>query len=186
MRSNHGTQAPERIPEGFLWLGQVGRPHGVRGAFFLKTEDNRTDWPGYKQVLVKSSTGEQLMAVEKSYLSGGKLTLQLTGIDSREACENFYNAYIFVARGEITTTADEFVVGDLIGCSVAVEGREGIYGRVVAIHNFGAQENLEIEKSGSSDTVFYPFTDDFIINVDEEGKIITVKDEEAFLDGQSI
>jgi 16S rRNA processing protein RimM len=183
MRSNHGTQSPSFIPEGYLWLGQIGRPHGVRGAFFLKTEDNRNEWPGYKNVLIKSMHGEQLHAVEKFYVSGGKLAIQLAGIESRESCENLYNSHIFVARSDIAKEADEYIVGELVGCKVQVEGRSGIFGEVVAIHNFGAQETLEIQRTGSEETVYYPFIDDFIINVDESLKTITVKDEAVFLDG---
>jgi 16S rRNA processing protein RimM len=185
MRSNHGTQPPTEIPEGFLWLGQIGRPHGVRGAFFLKTEDHRSDWPGYSRVLVQSTAGGQLHEVEKSYVSGGKLAVQLAGIASREACEALYNAHLFVARSEIRTEQDEFVVGELTGCKVFVEGRSGVFGKIVAVHNFGAQETLEIQKSGSDETIFYPFTDTFVLNVDEAAKTMTVRDEPVFLDGDS-
>jgi 16S rRNA processing protein RimM len=185
MRSNHGTQAPAVIPEGYFWLGQIGRPHGVRGAFFLKTEDNRSDWAGYKQVLVKSVRGEQVYKVEKSFVSGGKLALQLTGVDNRELCELLYNAHIFVARAEISKEADEFIVGELEGCSIQVEGREGIFGKIIAVHNFGAQETLEIQKSGSEETVYFPFTDEFVVHIDEPAKLVVVKDEPVFLDGDT-
>lgn len=184
MRSNHGTQSPQTVPDGYLWLGQVGRPHGVRGAFFLKTKDNRSDWPGYKQVLLQKNDDSQLLAVENSYLSGGKLALQISGIKSREACDELYNAHLFVARSEILTTQDEYVVGDLVGCRVEVEGRDGVYGTVIAVHNFGAQETLEIEKCGSEDTIYFPFLDEFLILVDEQNGLVVVKDETAFLDGE--
>lgn len=185
MRSNHGTQTPQTVPDGYLWLGQVGRPHGVRGAFFLKTKDNRSDWPGYKQVLLQKNDGSQLLAVESSYLSGGKLALQISGVKTREACDELYNAHLFVARSEILTSQDEYVVGDLVGCRVEVDGRVGVYGKVIAVHNFGAQETLEIEKNGTDETIYYPFIDDFILKMDEKNGLIVIKDETAFLDGES-
>jgi 16S rRNA processing protein RimM len=184
MKSNHGTQPPSRIPEGYLWLGQVGRPHGVRGAFFLKTEDHRTDWPGYSQILLMESDGQtRILKVQKAYVSGGKLALQSENVNGREACERIYNAHLFVARGDIETNEDEYIVGELVGCQVEVEGRPGIFGTVLAVHNFGAQETLEIAKNGSQETIFYPFLNDYILTIEESRKLIIVKDESVFLDG---
>ncbi|MFZ9521365.1 MAG: ribosome maturation factor RimM [Silvanigrellaceae bacterium] len=186
MKSNHGAQQPETVPEGYFWLGQVGRPHGVKGAFFLKTEDNRSEWPGYRQLLLKTpGQADKLLTVEKAYLSGGKLAISVAGIAQREACESLYNAHLFVARGEIKKGSDEHIVGELVGCSVAVEGCEGVYGTVVAVHNFGAQETLEIQKKDSEETIYYPFLEDFILSVDEGKKWVVVKNEPAFLDDQN-
>lgn len=184
MKGQQSTLGPENTPDGYLWLGQVGRPHGVRGAFFLKTQDNRSDWAGYRQVLLRSGKEEKLILVEKSYLSGGKLALQLEGINNRELCESLYNAELFVARAEIRTTEDEYVVADIVGCAVEVEGRAGLFGTVVAVHNFGAQETLEIKKNDSDDTIYYPFIEPFVSEVNQAVKKITIKDEPAFLDGQ--
>ncbi|MEN9809042.1 MAG: hypothetical protein RLZZ488_609 [Pseudomonadota bacterium] len=185
MRSNHGTQSPLKTPEGFLWLGQVGRPHGVRGAFFLKTQDNRSDWPGYSRLLLQTAQGERMTTVQSTYVSGGKLAVQLREVSGREECEALYNAHLFVARGDISTVADEYVVGDLVGCRVEVEGREGICGVVIAIHNFGAQETLEIERSGGGETILFPFLESFIVSISEKERCIVVRDVPEFLDGQA-
>ena len=184
-RSNHGTTPPSTIPEGWLWVGQVGRPHGIRGAFFLKTEDNRVNWPGYKTLLLRNKQ-EKLVQVDKTYVSGGKLALQLLGLNSREEIEALYNSHLFVSRDEIRLEEQEYLVAELVGCDVFVEGRTGVFGSVVAVHDFGAQETLEIRRTtGEEDTVLYPFTEDFVIDVDEPNKKITVKDEPAFLDEQN-
>lgn len=186
MKSNHGAQRPDLVPEGYFWLGQVGRPHGVKGAFFLKTEDNRVEWPGYKQVLLKTpGQVDRPVVVEKAYVSGGKLALSLAGIGQREACESLYNAHLFVARSEIQKSEDEYIVGELVGCRVVVDGIEEPYGTVVAVHNFGAQETLEIQRKDSEATVLYPFLESFIVSVDEEKRVVIVKNEPAFLDDQN-
>ncbi|MEN9528332.1 MAG: hypothetical protein RI932_205 [Pseudomonadota bacterium] len=181
-RRNHGATPPPQTPEGWLWLGQVGRPHGIRGAFFLKTEDNQVNWPGYKNLLLKSSP-ERRVKVENTYVSGGKLALQLESVNSREICEALYNTHLFVSRSEIKLEKDEFLVAELVGCKVNIEGREGVFGHVVAVHNFGAQENLEIQPvNASADTILFPFVEAFVVAVDESGRSITLKDEPAFLD----
>lgn len=183
-RSNHGTTPPSSVPEGFLWLGQIGRPHGVRGAFFLKTEDNRTEWPGYTEVQL-GITQAKTLKVEKTYLSGGKLAVQLEGVSVREDVESLYNTHLFVSRNQIQLAEEEYLVAELVDCIVEVEGREGNFGRVVALHDFGAQETLEILPNGATQTIFYPFIEKFILSVDEQAKKIRIVDEPAFLDEQN-
>lgn len=181
-RRNHGATPPTSVPEGWLWLGQVGRPHGVRGAFFLKTEDNRVAWPGYKTLLLKT-TPENTLKVVSAYVSGGKLALQIESVNSREICEDLYNTHLFVSRSEIKLEQNEFLVADLIGFEVSVEGRQGTFGRITAVHDFGAQETLEIQPLVSgSESILFPFVDAFIVEVDEAGRKMTIKDEPVFLD----
>jgi 16S rRNA processing protein RimM len=183
-RRNHGTTPPVQTPEGWLWLGQVGRPHGVRGSFFLKTDDNRIDWPGYKKLLIKT-VPEKVVAVENAYVSGGKLALQLESVNSREICESLYNTHLFVSRSEIKLEQDEFLVAELVGCKELIDGRTEAYGHVVAVHNFGAQETLEIQPlNHSQDTILFPFVDAFVVAVNESERTITLKDEPAFLDSE--
>ena len=158
----------------------------MRGAFFLKTEDNRVEWPGYKTLFLRAGQRIVSICVEKSYVSGGKLALQLEGILTRERAEELYNSHLFVARSEIRLEESEYLVGELVGCQVYVEGRDGIFGEVVAVHDFGAQETLEIARAGNrTDTVLYPFVDTFVVEVLETGKKIVIKDEPAFLDDQN-
>jgi 16S rRNA processing protein RimM len=155
----------------------------VRGGFFLKTEDNRVEWPGYASLLLQSKQGEQQLRVTNSFVSGGKLALQLAEINSRESVEALYNAHLFVARSLVKREAEEYLVADLIGCAVHVEGRAGVYGHVIAVHDFGAQENLEIQPlEAGRESILFPFTASFVLNLDEEAKVMTVKDEPAFLD----
>lgn len=181
-RSNHGTTAPVSVPDGWLWLGQVGRPHGVRGGFFLKTQDNRVEWPGYTTVSV-GTIKDAPRPVEKAYVSGGKLAIQLAGVTTREHAEELYNTHLYVSRDQVELAQSEYLVVDIVGCQVLVEGRSGVFGKVVAVHDFGAQETLEIELVETCrDTVFFPFTDAFVVEFDAAKKMIVIRDEPVFLD----
>lgn len=181
-RSNHGTTPPPSVPDGWLWLGQVGRPHGVRGAFFLKTQDNRVEWPGYTSVSV-GSTQDAARPVEKAYVSGGKLALHLSGMTTREHAEELYNTHLYVSRDQVDLAQSEYLVVDIVGCRVFVEGRAAEFGEVVAVHDFGAQETLEIRPTEAGrETVFFPFTDTFIVEFDPAQKVIVIRDEPVFLD----
>lgn len=182
VQSNHGVVAPPEVPEGLLWLGQVGRPHGVKGAFFLKTQDNRVEWPGYTTVMIGVQQARSAK-VEKAYVSGGKLALQIEGLSSREQVESLYNGYLFVSRDQVKLDDSEFLVVDIVGSQVEIEGRVGVFGEVIAVHDFGAQETLEIKvKETGRGTIFYPFTEQFVLNFNPSNRAILLKDEPVFLD----
>ena len=181
-RSNHGVIAPQMVPDGLLWLGQLGRPHGVKGAFFLKTQDNRTEWPGYNSVYIGPQSAKASV-VRKAYLSGGKLALQIEGIESREQAEALYNAYLFVSRNQVDLGVSEYLVVDIVGSQVEIEGRVGVFGEVISVHDFGAQETLEIKlNNASGGTIYYPFTEQFVVEFNPAKRMILLKDEPVFLD----
>ena len=81
--------------KGFIQFAQVGRPHGLKGAFFLKTEDKRTEWDGYKKLLVETPNGFIEKKVLKTYLSGNALAIVLDGFINRNDIEPLYNKKIF-------------------------------------------------------------------------------------------
>jgi 16S rRNA processing protein RimM len=181
-RSNHGATAPKVVPTGLLWLGQVGRPHGIKGGFFLKTQDNRNEWPGYHSVYVGAESAKAV-AVQKAYVSGGKLALQLENISSREQVEGLYNTHVFVSRDQVELGDSEYLVVDIVGSQVEIEGRTGVFGEVISVHDFGAQETLEIRlKDVTRGTIFYPFTEQFVLEFNPAKRTILLKDEPVFLD----
>ncbi|MBX9839938.1 MAG: hypothetical protein K2X69_16675, partial [Silvanigrellaceae bacterium] len=107
--------------KGFIQFAQVGRPHGLKGAFFLKTEDKRTEWDGYKKLLVETPNGFIEKKVLKTYLSGNALAIMLDGFINRNEIEPLYNKKIFVHKDEIQLNNDEYIVGNLIGFKVYTE-----------------------------------------------------------------
>lgn len=161
--------------KGWLNIGKVGRPHGLRGAFFLKTPENRTSWNNYTSILVKRRSGETFEAkVMRSYQAGGMLALQIEGLDSRDRVEPLYDAEIYVQRLEVELDDEEWLVGDLIGLKV-VSSEQGELGRVISVSDFGAQHNLEILLSGSGKSVFFPLLDEFVEDIDVAAGAICIK-----------
>jgi 16S rRNA processing protein RimM len=137
--------------KGFIQFAQVGRPHGLKGAFFLKTEDKRTEWDGYKKLLVETPNGFIEKKVLKTYLSGNALAIMLDGFINRNEIEPLYNKKIFVHKNEIQLNNDEYIVGNLIGFKVYTE-EKGFIGVVKGVSSYGAQDNLEIYMNDSKKT----------------------------------
>jgi 16S rRNA processing protein RimM len=178
-RKNAHTDAPG---EGWIAFGQVGKPHGLSGAFFLHTPDRRTAWDGYKKIQLEVEGGFAPIKVTKSYVSGGTLVLQLQELGDRTAVEAFAQARLFVHRSEIAVAEEEVLVADLQGLIVKDENGRTL-GTVRRVVSFGAQDNLEIEVPGRKEPVLYPYLDAFVLNLDGAAKTITVRYEEAFFEG---
>ena len=164
-------------PEALVCLGQIGAPHGVRGEVRLRsftaepeaiaaygplqTEDGRT------------------IAIESLRPAKDHFVATLSGIHDRDAAAQFANVKLYVPRERLPQLADpeEFYHSDLIG--LAVVDRSGQrFGSVMAIHNFGAGDLIELKLDASSKTEMLAFSDANVPRVDiAAGKLVL--DEQA-------
>lgn len=172
---------PELKAFGFIPFAQVGRPHGLKGAFFLVTQDQRTQWNNYKKILLKMTDAFYEFTVSNTYSSGGYLVLKLMGLDQREILEKIYKNDIYVHRSEILLNEDEYIVMDLINYKVTSSDIKNL-GHVIGVTSFGAQDNLEIQISESNKSIFFPFISNFIEKVDHKKKEIVVVYDPCFFE----
>jgi 16S rRNA processing protein RimM len=202
------TAKKEQDPDYWLLFAEVGVPHGIKGAFFLMTSDRRTEAVEYGRVGISLPSGAKSIQgraeirpyqVRQSYTSGGRSVIALQSIDTRESAESLLGSKMYIPRHDIQLEAGEFLVGDLVGTSAFDESGICI-GSIVAVHNFGAQVNLEIgctstpqeetknatgqqaSLAGSSKTFYFPFLDQFIFKHDPVAKIIVLKNISDFMD----
>lgn len=165
---------------GYIEFASVGRPHGLKGGFFLKTPDRRSEWDGYSHLLLETPSGFRQLKVSESYLSANALVLRLEGISSRTEVESLYNKRLFVHQSLISTSENEYVVGELKRFTVIDE--QGLrLGRVLGVISYGAQDNLEIELTGGKKTILFPFLDQFVHHIDRDKKEIAILHVEEFL-----
>lgn len=174
----HTAKRMDTLPLNKDWIefAKIGRPHGVKGAFFLATDDRRSQWDDYKKIMIKTKDGFNPIKVEKHYVSGGELCLQVDLFKDRTQVEAHYKYPLYVHRDEINVKEDEILVADLKGLSVVSNGQT--IGKVKALVNFGAQENLEIELLNGT-SVWYPYLDHFVISISE--KFVELEYIEEFL-----
>jgi 16S rRNA processing protein RimM len=101
-------------------------------------------------------------------------------VRDRNAAEQLTNLRLFVPRERLPPpAADEFYHADLIGlAAVTAAGVE--VGTVVAVHNFGAGDILELRPPAGGTTIMLPFTDAFVPRIDiAGGRIVVEPPEEA-------
>lgn len=183
MKKEHPESGERRRPEDgtdFVKIGVLGKPHGLRGAMFLVRDDGDDHWPGHQEVLLRGESAPR--AVRRFYVSGGRLVLEIEGIGSREAADALVGSELSVDAARIELDDGEELVRDLVGCAVHDEGGARI-GVVVAVHSFGAQDTLEMDKEGGG-KAYLPFLDGFVTKVDSPGRRIDVSGVSAFLDSE--
>ena len=101
---------------------------------------------------------------------------RVSGIADRNAAELLKNVKLYVPRERLPEPdeADEFYHADLVG--LAVLDRDGNkLGTVIAIHNFGAGDVIEMAPDGGGKTELLPFDEFHVPVVDiAAGKIVAV------------
>jgi 16S rRNA processing protein RimM len=154
-----------------ICVARIGAPHGVRGQVRLWTF---TEDPfavcDYGPLATKD--GKRSFEVDDVREAKGHLVATLKGVASREDAERLNGIELYVARDALPDTEDdEYYHADLIGLA-AVNAEGETIGRVVAMHDFGAGDIIEIAPPEGA-TLLLPFTNAVVPTVDiKAGKVI--------------
>jgi 16S rRNA processing protein RimM len=161
-----------------ICVAQIGGPHGIRGEVKLKSFT--ADPLAVKDYgPLTSEDGSTQFEIETVRPAKSHLVARFRGVDDRNAAERLTNLKLFVPRDRLPPpAADEFYHADLIGLS-AVTADGAAVGTVVAIHDFGAGDILELRPPAGGASLLLPFTDTFVPSVDIAGGRIVVAPMEA-------
>ena len=158
-------------------VARIGAAHGVRGAVKLWTftED---PFAVKRYGPLSTKDGARQFEVTDAREAKGHLVATLKGVTTREGAERLNGVELYVAREKLPATEqDEYYHADLIGLA-AVTTAEQPLGRVVAIHNFGAGDIMEIAPPQGA-TLLLPFTNAVVPTVDlKAGRVVIELPEE--------
>jgi 16S rRNA processing protein RimM len=156
-----------------ICVAHIGGAHGTRGEVRLKsfTSDPMAvmDYGA-----LETEDGTATFEIESLRPAKSHWVAQFRGVRDRNAAERLANTKLFVPRDRLPAAeTDEFYHADLIGlAAVTTDGR--VLGTVVAIHDFGAGDILELRQEGKRDTVMLPFTSATVPVVDVAGRRIVI------------
>jgi 16S rRNA processing protein RimM len=141
-----------------ILVAEIGAAHGLRGEVKLRsfTEDP-TAVKDYGRL--EDESGTRSFAIEGVRPAKDCLVACIAGVSDRTAAEALRGLKLYVPRGRLPppNDADTFYHADLIGLvAIARDGRT--LGTVVAVHNFGAGDLIEILQAGGGASVMLPFT----------------------------
>jgi 16S rRNA processing protein RimM len=154
-------------------VARIGAAHGVRGAVKLWTfTEDPLAVKRYGPLLTKD--GARQFEVTHAREAKGHLVATLKGIATREEAERLNGVELYIAREKLPATDDdEYYHADLIGLAAISTAGEPL-GHVVAIHNFGAGDIIEIAPPHGP-TLLLPFTNAVIPSVDLAGGRVVIE-----------
>jgi 16S rRNA processing protein RimM len=156
-----------------ICIARIGAAHGVRGAVKLWTfTEDPLAVKTYGPLVTKD--GARQFEVTHAREAKGHLVATLKGIATREDAERLNGLELYIAREKLPVTdEDEYYHADLIGLD-AVNAVNEPLGRVIAIHNFGAGDIIEIAPPQGA-TMLLPFTNAVVPSVDLKGRRVVIE-----------
>jgi 16S rRNA processing protein RimM len=156
-----------------ICVARIGAAHGVRGAVKLWTfTEDPLAVKAYGPLVTKD--GARQFEVTHAREAKGHLVATLKGIATREEAERLNGIELYIARDKLPATDEnEYYHADLIGLDAVNAANEPL-GRVIAIHNFGAGDIIEIAPAHGA-TMLLPFTNAVVPSVDLAGGRVIIE-----------
>lgn len=148
-------------------VGEIGRPHGVRGLVRLRafTEDPSAI-ARYSPLTDEGGTRRFVIT-----LKGGDIAA-IEGVADRDAAQRLTGTRLYVERDRLPPPQEEeFYLADLIGLSAVTEAGESL-GTIRAVEDHGAGAFLVVEGAGRE--LLLPFTRAVVPVVDVAAGRVTV------------
>ncbi|HEX2652673.1 MAG TPA: ribosome maturation factor RimM [Xanthobacteraceae bacterium] len=166
-------------------VARIGAPHGVRGEVRLWTFTvDPMAILGYG--VLCSQDGTQRFEIEAVRPGKGFLVARLKNVSDRNAAERLTNLDLYVPRDRLPPSDDEeaFYQADLIGLGVDDLGGHRL-GTVIAVHNFGAGDLLDVQFDTGGPSVLVPFTKAIVPLIDIKGGRLVIDPPDGLFGGDN-
>lgn len=176
-----GASAARAVPEGYVELGAVARPHGIRGELAV---DWYADAPpaGFPRLwLCRRGAEPAAVEVLASRVHKGRPLLTLAGVTSRDAADALRGALLCVPRVELPEPAeDEAYLSDLMGAEVVLPDGSRV-GRLDHVEQPAGQEIWAIRADDGREILF-PAQAGFIRSFDLAARRVCIDPPPGLLD----
>jgi 16S rRNA processing protein RimM len=137
-------------------LGQIGAAHGVRGEVRLRSFT--ADPAAIVSYGPLETEDGRIFEIESLRPAKDHFVATLAGIADRNAAERLANTKLYVPRDRLPEPdePDEYYHADLVGLAVVDRAGKPL-GTVVAVHNFGAGDLIEVRQAEAEPTQLLPF-----------------------------
>ncbi len=156
-------------PEGYVLLGKMVKPHGIRGELkLLAFTESPAHIQQYKQLYLSADEGQTLQSWElhKSRIQGKFVLCALKGCLDRNRAEELVGSGVWVKEEDMPTLEeDEFYLHSLEG-KIALDGSGQHIGVIEAVLTGSGQDLLKIVEGDREYLV--PLVADFLVSIIEE------------------
>lgn len=155
-------------------LATIIGAHGIRGEVTIKSfADDPEDLLSYGPF--SDESGARTYELRSIRASGKGLIGRVAGVNDRNGAEALKGARLYVDRSQLPPPGEgAFYHIDLVGLG-AFDKSGAAIGEVVAVHNFGAGDILELRLEGKAKTELIPFNDTYVPEVDIAARRVVVE-----------
>jgi 16S rRNA processing protein RimM len=169
-------------------VGRVRKAHGIRGELLVEPITDAPDavFVSGRRLFAGTATGdpspdgqELHITAVRQHMDSVRLTLE--EVPDRSAAELWRGRFLLAPQDELPPPADDEVyLHDLIGMRVVhVDGRA--LGDVADTYDLPQGLMLDVRPVNGGPTYFIPWQEEFLVDVDEAMRIITVNPPEGLL-----
>ncbi|OYW51648.1 MAG: 16S rRNA processing protein RimM [Rhodobacterales bacterium 12-65-15] len=153
------------MSDALICIGAFAGAFGVTGEVRIKSFCSEpADIVSYGPLL--SEDGSRSFKVTLTRPVAGGLGARVAGVTTRDEAEALRGISLFVARDRLPSLPDdEFYHADLIGLEAFDTGGV-LVGKVIAVHNHGAGDILELSPASHKSALLLPFTRAIVPTVD--------------------
>lgn len=167
-------------------VGRVRRPHGVRGELWIEVITDEPDavYASGRRVFAGSdrdtAEGTEVLTVIETRPFKEGLLIRFEEIPDRTAAELWNGRLLFVPEHELTPPGEgEVYVHELQGMTVELSSGE-VVGTVAEV--FEVPQGLLLDVARERGTVLVPFTDEVIVGIDRERRVVRIDPPEGLLE----
>lgn len=156
-----------------ILMAVIGGAHGIRGECRVRSFTEEPGAFGAYGPLFDAKGNRY--TVKSARPQKNVLLVRFEEVSDRSHAERLNGTELFVDRALLPATEDEeeFYLEDLVGLAAATADGEPV-GEVIAVHNFGAGDILEIAPPEGA-TVMIPFSEAAVPDLDVEAGVLTVE-----------
>jgi len=142
------------VPADLVIVGEVTRPHGLRGAVRVAPV---TDFPDHllalDEVVIVDARGARTASVESAEAVGRFAVLKFAGVDTPEAAEALRGATLRIAASEVRPLPPgQFYVFQIVGLRVKTPEGQPV-GEVTDVLRTGSNDVYVVRSAGGRDTL---------------------------------
>jgi 16S rRNA processing protein RimM len=169
-------------------VGRVRKAHGIRGELLVEPITDAPDavFVSGRRLFAGTATGDPSPDGQELHITAVRqhmdsVRLTLLEVPDRSAAELWRGRFLLVPQDELPPPADDEVyLHELIGMRVAhVDGRA--LGIVADTYDLPQGLMLDVRPVNGGPTYFIPWQEEFLVDVDETSRVITVNPPEGLL-----
>jgi 16S rRNA processing protein RimM len=148
-------------------LGRITGAHGLKGEVKIATYTGEPEDIAAYGALTSADGGCVFHISAIRRVKGGAVIATLHGVSNRDEAEKLRNTELYIHPAALPPPDgdDEYYYSDLIGLNAVSPAGETI-GKVIAVHNFGAGDLLEVRFEGERQAEFIPFETAHVPRID--------------------